>query len=467
MATVVGWALAAAGGVSDWTAYIASVALLLAAIALVFARRARIGGRQLGDLPWALTYLAATGLLRTGSAGEAALTLIPVVCIALTARDWLQPAIVIVGAAVACVLPPLLSGPSGFVMVRGPLVTAVTAAAVGIATRMLVEHVRHDAELARQDRQTFEQLREVVYALFASPDVRTDLCRASLQIGGANAAMLFEPGTADGAIRLTALAGADPSAIGAIVAADTPLGQRLREGTQQLIHAIGDAPAIDARISSLDLWEACGRPRSVLHQPLLQGSHPVGLLAVGWDEDLSLSEPRVAAIGLLTHEAALLLDRADRLVELAGQAATDPLTGLPNRRTWEARIRRAAAAGGPVTVAIIDLDNFKAYNDTHGHIAGDTMLRETAAAWSAHLRPTDLLARVGGEEFGVLFDGVVLEAARELAERLRRAVTHGQTCCMGLAQQRDGEPLEEVLRRADQALYEAKAGGRDLARIAP
>ena len=174
----------------------------------------------------------------------------------------------------------------------------------------------------------------------------------------------------------------------------------------------------------------------------------------------------MTAIGLLTHEAALLLTRADQMTRLTGMATTDPLTGLPNRRAWEAKIAQAAMQPGLVTVAMIDLDNFKAFNDTHGHLAGDSLLRQTADAWTAQLRSGDLLARLGGEEFGLLIYDAELEAAYEIAERLRVGVTHEQTCCVGLAQRRGGESIESVVRRADQALYDAKAAGRDLARAA-
>jgi diguanylate cyclase (GGDEF)-like protein len=115
---------------------------------------------------------------------------------------------------------------------------------------------------------------------------------------------------------------------------------------------------------------------------------------------------------------------------------------------------------------MIDLDRFKAFNDTHGHLAGDSLLRQTADAWTTQLRSGDLLARLGGEEFGLLIYDAELDAAYEIAERLRVAVTHDQTCCVGIAQRRAGESIESVVRRADQALYEAKASGRDLARAA-
>jgi diguanylate cyclase (GGDEF)-like protein len=162
----------------------------------------------------------------------------------------------------------------------------------------------------------------------------------------------------------------------------------------------------------------------------------------------------------------LLLSRADQFALLTGIATTDALTGLPNRRAWDARVERAILDQERVAIAIFDLDNFKQFNDTHGHLAGDSVLRATAAAWSEHIREGDLLARLGGEEFGLLLSGSAESTAVDVIERLRRAVTHEQTCSAGLAVQRGAESVESVIGRADIALYAAKRDGRDLARTA-
>jgi diguanylate cyclase (GGDEF)-like protein len=293
--------------------------------------------------------------------------------------------------------------------------------------------------------------------------VRSDLCSASLQVGRAAMAILFEP-IAEGGIRVTAQAGAEPAVVGLTLGPEDPLAILFAEGRQHLQNDVAATQWDSARAS--EIWERGGRPDAILYQPLLRGSEPVGVLCVGWHDVLVLSGPRVTAIGLLTHEAALLLTRADQMTRLTGMATTDPLTGLPNRRAWESTIAQAAMRPGLVTIAMIDLDNFKVFNDTHGHVAGDSLLRDTADAWSGQLRGVDLLARLGGEEFGLLLYDAELDSAYEIAERLRVSVTHSQTCCVGLAQRRAGEPIESVVRRADQALYDAKAAGRDLARAA-
>jgi diguanylate cyclase (GGDEF)-like protein len=164
------------------------------------------------------------------------------------------------------------------------------------------------------------------------------------------------------------------------------------------------------------------------------------------------------------REREALLERLDRL------AHTDGLTGLPNRRAWSEALRRtlasAARNGSRVHVAMLDLDDFKVINDTHGHLAGDRLLRELAAAWQPLLRGADALARLGGDEFAILLDGCTDEEAEEIAERLRAAAPPGHTVSAGIARWDGHEHADDLLERADAALYAAKAGGRDRVSLA-
>ncbi|PRY14067.1 GGDEF domain-containing protein [Kineococcus rhizosphaerae] len=144
-------------------------------------------------------------------------------------------------------------------------------------------------------------------------------------------------------------------------------------------------------------------------------------------------------------------------------AETDPLTGLPNRRAWDAEVARvfaSARAGGPVSVAIVDLDHFKAYNDTRGHDGGDDLLVRAARAWT-HALPGVFLARWGGEEFTVLLPGVAAHTALGVLRAVHDSVPDGQTCSIGVATWDGAEVPPAVLARADAALYRAKRTGRD------
>ncbi|MCB9413206.1 MAG: GGDEF domain-containing protein [Actinobacteria bacterium] len=168
---------------------------------------------------------------------------------------------------------------------------------------------------------------------------------------------------------------------------------------------------------------------------------------------------------LLARVTLLLLKVQRQSNALANKAREDALTGLPNRRAWDHDLVQAAnlsdKTGAPLTVAILDLDHFKDFNDTFGHQAGDRMLASAARAWEAHLTRGDILARYGGEEFGLILAGTSLAEAREQLDRIRHSTPAGVTVSIGAAEFIDGEPVTKTLRRADQALYRAKDEGRD------
>ncbi|HEV7481731.1 MAG TPA: diguanylate cyclase [Solirubrobacterales bacterium] len=158
-------------------------------------------------------------------------------------------------------------------------------------------------------------------------------------------------------------------------------------------------------------------------------------------------------------------ERENLLTEVAALARSDALTGLPNRRALDEQLPREMARArryeAGLCLAIIDLDRFKDFNDENGHLAGDAMLRECAVAWDSQLRGADTIVRFGGEEFLVVIPDAGLEAASELVERLRAVTPDDQTCSAGIACWDFSESADELVDRADSALYRAKAAGRD------
>jgi two-component system cell cycle response regulator len=159
-------------------------------------------------------------------------------------------------------------------------------------------------------------------------------------------------------------------------------------------------------------------------------------------------------------------------------AVTDPLTGLHNRRYMysqlEALVNRSARGGDPVSTLMIDIDHFKKINDNFGHDMGDAVLREFAARLASNVRAVDLPCRYGGEEFLVIMPGTRLEDAERIAERIRRhaagspfttpdgedimtvTISIGVSCTLG-----EGDTSTALLKRADAAVFEAKAAGRN------
>lgn len=143
---------------------------------------------------------------------------------------------------------------------------------------------------------------------------------------------------------------------------------------------------------------------------------------------------------------------------------TDHLTGIANRARWDIELEREAARsernGAPLTVVLIDLDHFKLINDERGHDAGDQMLQNAPRAWQRVLRLSDVIARYGGDEFGLLLPDTDLDSAGEVIDRMRRATTDLTSFSAGIAQRRRGEQAHELVTRADAALYASKRQGR-------
>jgi diguanylate cyclase (GGDEF)-like protein len=148
--------------------------------------------------------------------------------------------------------------------------------------------------------------------------------------------------------------------------------------------------------------------------------------------------------------------------QLRRAAATDPLTGVANRRAWEAEAARTLAhaerTGEPLSFAILDLDDFKGVNDQLGHGAGDELLRDLARGWTMRLRRADLLGRYGGDEFVLCLPATDHDGAAEMLSRL--ASSHSFAWSGGVATAQSGDTLTTVLARADADLYRHKRSSR-------
>jgi diguanylate cyclase (GGDEF)-like protein len=183
----------------------------------------------------------------------------------------------------------------------------------------------------------------------------------------------------------------------------------------------------------------------------------------------------------LAAQAGIALENA-RLHDLVQrQAITDDLTGLVNRRRFlavlDTEVERAAQLGSGIGIVLIDLDDFKGVNDRFGHHSGDRVLAAFGRLLQEHIRDVDLAARLGGEEFALLLPEVEGRDAVSVAERLRRSLSErpiasvegnvlSSTASFGVAQYRQGDSGEDLLRLADDALYRAKAEGKNRVSVA-
>lgn len=187
-------------------------------------------------------------------------------------------------------------------------------------------------------------------------------------------------------------------------------------------------------------------------------------------------DPSSEQVKLLQDLGRLVVDE----LELRKIAALDPLTGALTRRGFEQATHRLTAetAGAPACVVVMDIDHFKKVNDTYGHGAGDRVIQGAVRACRSVLRPQDIVARIGGEEFAIVLPGLTMTEGFKAAERMRTAVGSQSipsregaiavTASFGLTATATAAPgdFEAALAIADEALYEAKKGGRNAVRVA-
>jgi diguanylate cyclase (GGDEF)-like protein len=256
-------------------------------------------------------------------------------------------------------------------------------------------------------------------------------------------------------------------------------GVRLEQLTPESCMAVRLSRPYEQRAGQDMLMECqvCGEIKGDLAcEPLLVGGQVIGSVLVGRPKAIGARD-RLRVRDAVVQAAPILANQRNlALAEL--RAASDALTGLPNRRAADETIQRMAAHAArrdsPLAVVLLDLDHFKQVNDVHGHEQGDKVLAAVGQILSSTLRASDFAARYGGEEFLVLLPDTDRATARDVAEKLRVAITDVElshvgslTASFGVAAlPDDGAECEQLLRTADRALYAAKAAGRNRVEVA-
>jgi diguanylate cyclase (GGDEF)-like protein len=465
VAALLGFALVPIGNRVDWAGYALAAALTVAIGCVALFAPWQALPRATRILP-SLLFLVAVAVLRDASgvavAGVGALALVPVFWIALHGSRA-ELLVLMAGVCAFFLTPALLAGGTEYPLGswRLAVVFGAASAIIGIAVQDLVARVRSHAEALAVRERDLEAMADLSRSLSGASNSRERICVAACELSGAHFAVLLEADS-NGTLAQTAGAGltlapltftpkSGPSWAMAAYCSRAPL----------FVTDLGDHPQ-----TNVAAFEATERPAAVLFEPVHRGEEVVGVLVAGWRQPPSDERRATGLVRLLASEAAFVIERADLLGRLTEIALTDVLTGLPNRRAWDKRLEQAVHDAEPVCVAILDFDLFKAYNDEHGHQAGDRLLKEASAAWRAVLRPTDMLARYGGEEFVVLLHGLDVRAAHSVVDRLRATTPRGQSCSAGVACREDGETATALLGRADRALYEAKRAGRNRSLLA-
>jgi diguanylate cyclase (GGDEF)-like protein len=241
------------------------------------------------------------------------------------------------------------------------------------------------------------------------------------------------------------------------------------------------------QVLELDLVDERGEPLSTVRRvglqraiavPMCLGGEIVGVLVVHMRTPRSLERSEVRVLQTLANQAVIAIENAAAYEQTKQLATTDSLTGVANHRELESylerEVQRAKKAGEPLALIICDVDHFKEINDSVGHPAGDAVLRHlTRRILVPAVRPKDLVARYGGDEFVLVLRGADSRAALAVAERIRKTVESQAVMLDGKAVSnlsvslgiavfpRDGDTREGLVQAADQALYVAKRTGRN------
>ncbi|MBC7644329.1 MAG: GGDEF domain-containing protein [Thermoleophilia bacterium] len=333
---------------------------------------------------------------------------------------------------------------------------ALLLAGTGLTVQRLVREISQRGELQKI-------VTMAARTISSKGDSRNEICAAMSVITGTDLVMLFEPDHEDpGVMVVTASHGTDIVGITVSLSGSESSGavQSFIYGKTRYVIDARDDSAVSSRLVELT------GVRSVLFQPIFRAGRTVGTIVIGWSSCIK-EQPSwiLSGIELLASEIATSIDRADLLARERQLARTDHLTRLANRRVWDEELpiamARAARSSCPLTLAMIDIDHFKLYNDEHGHQAGDELLQSCAAAWSGFIRKGDLLARYGGEEFVIAFFDTNIDQAEKTVDRLRAETPGGASVSIGLAATNGDEDIPRLMKRADTALYQAKSRGRD------
>ncbi|MDT7570695.1 MAG: diguanylate cyclase [Actinomycetota bacterium] len=415
-------------------------------------------------LPFAVDGILA--LLRQSQGGStsgyAPLAILPVIWVGLTRGSRSVAAMTACTFAVFAV-PILVAGAPLYPTTgwRSVVLWTIVAAAVGVGARRVVSEQRRLTAVADERAKGLDRLVTAQTAVSTADHdadaVMSTVAREAMVLVGSDAACVE---LLDGdEVVCTAGVGAAIEWVGLRLPADDSItGECFRTGK---VLTCTDSEA-DSRVAR-DACRAVGA-RSLIVVPLTHAEEVKGVL-IAWSATAgSFSDYQVQLLSLLANTSGAALDRAGLIAMLTEHAVTDELTGLPNRRAWNEHLEHALARSRrsrePVSVLLLDLNGFKAVNDRKGHAAGDQLLVAVSSSWRGAVRDTDVLGRLGGDEFGVVLERADGPAAAEVAARLQQVTPVPHTAAIGSAVWNGDESAAELLARADAEMYQHKAATR-------
>jgi diguanylate cyclase (GGDEF)-like protein len=449
--------VAQTGGVALAAAFALALSLIVASLAVPWSR---LPAWVVVALPVGCDVLIA--LLRDSQGGAnsgfGVLVLLPVLWAGLQLGRRSLAAMVACTFCVYAIPIVVVGGPlypsSGW---RGAGLITVVAAITGFVSFEMRRALREQARRADDQAQLLGQLVEAQHVI-GSADFDFDavlkvVADEALRLTHADAAAVTLPDDANLVFR--AVAGKALPFDGMHLERATAMAGLAFETGETLLCVDSEH---DARVNI----DACRRAdaRALVVAPLLRDGRTVGVLMVYSSEPGAFGDQDVNVMSLLGNVVAAALVRAETMQELNSRATTDELTGLLNRGAWYAQLdvalARSARSARPASVIALDVDGLKQVNDSMGHSAGDELLQSITDVWQDALRPSDVLGRIGGDEFAVILDGASESDARWVVARLALAVGIGRSASAGVATWNGAESPEALVKRADDAMYRSK-----------
>jgi diguanylate cyclase (GGDEF)-like protein len=345
-----------------------------------------------------------------------------------------------------------------------------------MASAIALGQERQDLDARVQLMQTLHALGDEIGGTLVPAELHQAIVARVGEVVPADVVAVVVLDRTDGSYRVAHAQGA-PGAVGAEVKPGEGLAGRAIRGRAMVVDDQFSRAQYAASLRDLPSPE-------VVHgvgMPLIRQGVVVGALTIGRTaEGTPLTPLELEALQLIGGQAGLAITNSFLHAELTELAIRDPLTGLYNRRHFDAMLERMlathhrhrSATYRPIAAVVFDLDNFGTFNKLHGHQVGDEVLKAFAGILQSRFRRTDLVARMGGEEFVAVMDGASREQAVAIADEVRTAMAATPiavgddvihvTVSAGCAQVDESEPTREaLLRTADVALFMAKRGGRD------
>lgn len=312
-------------------------------------------------------------------------------------------------------------------------------------------------ETLRSGAVTTEAITAVANAVATGEDARPVVCRSAARIAGASAVFLLEPSGRE--FISTATHGVEMGPV-TIQPRGDGRGKAFQSTKSYFV-----ADATDHAALATPLVEATSA-RSASFEPVLRNGEVSAVLILIWNRRRTGIDAATAeSLRMLTAQAAAAINHASLQSRIEQLALSDSLTGLVTRRVWDdelpRELARARRAGTPVSIALLDLDELQAFCMLHGEGEGERLIKEAASLWDRQLREVDTLARLEGDQFGIVLPNCPLDHAVEVIDRLRAATPRAQTASAGVAAWNGEEPSELLFMRAADALSEAKSSGRD------